>query len=98
MSKHLGPWGKRGLLKLGQVVVPGDGILPSFRETTFAAHVDRMLDYMTDHDRDGLKLLLPMLAFVPKVGIRGLLILAEHNQRFPGPVGVVLRMLRFGLK
>ena len=44
-----------GLLKIGDVLIPGDGELPSFSESRCAEQADRMLAYMYDGDRNGVK-------------------------------------------
>ena len=44
----------KGLLKAGDIIIPGDDDLPSFSACGCAAEIDRMLPYMSDSDRRGL--------------------------------------------
>jgi aldehyde dehydrogenase (NAD+) len=87
-----------GLLKVGDVVVPGDGELPSFSASGCAQHADRMIAHMSPSDRDGLTLLLGVFRFVPGIALRGLLRLTDRHARFPEPIATVLRMVGIGVK
>lgn len=97
-SKHLSPTQMRGLAKVGDVVVPGDDLLPSFTASGAPDHVDRMLDHMTDFDRDGVKLLLTVFRFLPGFLIAAILTLAGRDKSFPGPLGAACRMVNIGIK
>lgn len=97
-SKHLSDTQMRGLAKVGDVVVPGDDLLPSFTASGAPDHVDRMLDHMTDFDRDGVKLLLTVFRFLPGFLIAAILTLAGRDKSFPGPLGAACRMVNIGIK
>lgn len=88
----------RGLLRVGDVIVPGDGEFPSFTRSGVAAHADRMLDYMTDSDLAGVRFLFTLFTFLPKPLIRGLLWLTDRDRSLPGPLGAACRMIRIGVK
>ncbi len=98
ISKYFGHLQNRGLNKLGDVIIPGEGIFPSFSSTGFSSHVDRMLDYMYDDDREGLTLLMTVFAFMPSFVIRWIVLLSEKNAAFPDVIGAPLRMIQLGLK
>jgi acyl-CoA reductase-like NAD-dependent aldehyde dehydrogenase len=87
-----------GLLKLGDVIIPGDGDLPSFSASGCAVHADRMIAYMNPGDRDGITALLGVARFLPRVALRGLLRLTERHTAFPAPIAAGLRMINIGLK
>lgn len=87
-----------GLLKLGDVMVPGDGALPSFSASGCAAHADRLIAHMTPGDRSGVTFLLGALRFLPRFALRGLLRLTDRHASFPEPIGAGLRMLGIGVK
>jgi hypothetical protein len=97
-SRNLSAGQLRGLLKVGDVLIPGDGELPSFSESGAAEHADRMLDYMHEGDRSGVKLLLGLCRFLPRLLIRGLLRLTERPPAAPAALGAALRTIGIGIK
>ena len=97
-SELLSPTQMRGLIKAGEVILPGTERSPSFAATGCAAHFDRMGAFLSPDDLGGLKILLTLLAFCPAWAIALLMTLATHNRKFPGFVGAGLRMLELGLK
>lgn len=88
----------RGLLRLGDVVIPGDGVLPSFSDSGSAAGIGRMLPYMHDADRDSLLMLLSACATLPKPAIRAVVAAAAKGDRAPEPLAGALRMANIGIK
>ena len=58
-----------GLLKIGDVLIPGDGELPSFSKSRCAEQADRMLAHMYDGDRNGVQ--VPALALPLPAAFRG---------------------------
>ncbi|MCO4792820.1 MAG: aldehyde dehydrogenase family protein [Bacteriovoracaceae bacterium] len=97
-SKHFGNIQMRGLNKLGDVIVPGEGSFPRFGQTEFSSEIDRMLDYMYEDDRSGLSLLMTIFAFTPSFLIKWVVLLSEKNAQFPDFIGAPLRMIQLGLK
>lgn len=89
---------RRGLLRLGDAVVPGDDAMPSFSESGAAAGVDRMLPYLHEGDRDSLLLLLDACAVLPRPAVRGIVALATGADRHPAPLAAALRMTNIGIK
>lgn len=89
---------QRGLLRLGDVVVPGDESLPSFSESGAAAGLGRMLPYMHVGDRDSLLMLLDACALLPRSVIRAVVALAAGAERQPGLLAGPLRMANIGIK
>jgi hypothetical protein len=88
----------RGLVRLGDVVIPGDEALPSFSESGAAAGIDRMLPYMHEGDRESLLMLLAACATLPRPAIRAVVAMAARGDRAPGPLAGVLRMANIGIK
>lgn len=88
----------KGLLKVGDILIPGDAELPSFSASGCAVQIDRMLPYMTESDRNGFKLLMALFRFLPRPIIRALVALTEQQRRFPDPIGSLLRMMNIGVK
>jgi hypothetical protein len=97
-SKHLSATQLAGLRRVGDVLIPGDDELPSFSRSGAIEHVDRMLDYMYDFDRGGVRALLSVLRFAPRVAIRGLMALTDMHAHVPEPLAGAFRMVNIGLK
>jgi acyl-CoA reductase-like NAD-dependent aldehyde dehydrogenase len=87
-----------GLRRVGDVLIPGDDVLPAFSASGCAAHADRMLAHMTESDRAGVRLLLGVFRFLPRPALRALLALTERHRAFPGPLGAGLRLVNIGIK
>lgn len=97
-SRHLDARRLATLNRLGDIVCPGDDVLPRFSVTGCVAKFDDIADYMGENDRRDLILLLGVLAFLPTFVLRGVFVLARVGSRLPAPLGPVFRLLDFGLK
>jgi acyl-CoA reductase-like NAD-dependent aldehyde dehydrogenase len=101
VSKWLGKTQLRGARRCGDVIIPGDGKdFPAFSETGLIKHIDRMLDYMTEDDRDGLAMLFGLFAFLPKLVISLIMAMAKTktNAKFPSFLGASLRQIYIGIR
>lgn len=85
----------RGLERAGDVLVPGDDLLPRFSASLCAAEADRALDFVPAGDRKGLLLLLAVLSFLPGGAIARLLAAGESAR---GPLAPLLRQVHIGVK
>jgi hypothetical protein len=97
-SKYFTPAQLRVISRIGDVLAPGDGVLPRFSETGFVEHIDRMVAYFPPRDIAGLQLLTNVLRFTPDFVIRLLLRLTSLDRYFPGAIGANLRKLDIGLR
>ena len=97
-SRFMSPIQFRGLNRLGDAFIPGDGELPSFSACGCAEHVDRVLGPMPEEDRKDLLMLLGILSMFPVFVLRMFWWLLEASRWIPTPVGSFLRFLRTGLK
>lgn len=97
ISKHFSRLQLRGLNRLGDVVIPGDKDLPGFSDLGVEGHIDRILDYMNEDDKSGLKLVMTIFAFCPKFLIFFILWLTEKasGESF---IASQLRLVNTGLK
>lgn len=86
------------LNRLGDILCPGDEVLPTFSATGAVARFDDMADYMVVSDREDLKLLLTVFSFLPAFMIRLLLVLFGSMERLPAAPGSLGRLVMFGLK
>jgi hypothetical protein len=97
-SAYLNSQQLRGLEKTGDVMIPGGGEFPSFKQLGCIEHVDRIMEYMTEHDLADFRSLMGVFAFLPRFLIRALMSLTSSNHLFPGPIGGTLRLLELGVK
>lgn len=88
----------KGLVKTGDIILPGTDSMPSFSQTGCMEHMDRMLAYLTNDDLNGLRLVFGVLRWAPRLLILLLLLVCKHNRWFPGFIGAGLRMLEIGIK
>jgi len=88
----------KGILKAGDIIIPGSDEFPNFSSTNFIQHFSRMSSFMNQDDLDGLKLLTSLMALMPKSMIRLMLWCASHHQFAPGPLGVTLRQINLGIR
>lgn len=97
-SRHFSAAQLAGLRKVGDVLIPGDGDLPSFSGSGALEHIDRMADYMSTGDRDGVKFLASLFRYLPTPAVRALMWLSEQQEHLPGPLGTGARLVNIGVK
>lgn len=88
----------RGLIKTGDIILPGTNKSPSFSQTACVLYIDRMLAYLSEDDLNGLRLVFGLFRWTPKWFIHLVLKGCKHNQKFPGFLGEAFRMLEIGIK
>lgn len=98
ISKYFNPQQLRGLIKAGDVILPGTDVSPSFSHTGCIDHVDRMASYLTSDDLGGLRFLLGMFRYLPKWLIRLLMTACVKNSLAPGFLGSALRTIDLGIR
>lgn len=87
----------RGLLRLGDAVIPGDADLPAFSASGCAGEIERMLPYMYAGDRASFLALCTAAAALPRVGLRAL-VAATGAAEQAGPLAPTLRLAAIGIK
>jgi hypothetical protein len=97
-SKYFTSAQLRVINRIGDIIAPGDEVLPRFSECGLVEHVDRMVTYLPGSDVARLRLLTSVLRFAPDLTIRLLLRLASLDRCFPGRIGADLRKLDIGLR
>ena len=98
ISKYFSQNQLLGLVKVGDVILPGTDVSPSFSAIGCIDHVDRMAAYLNPDDLNGLQMLLAIFRYAPKWAIRLLMTLCLKNERFPGFMGAALRTVDLGIK
>lgn len=94
----LSPMALRGLRRLGDVIIPGDGEFPSF---TGSGCIDRANELAAEAPPDDIRalgMLLSILAIKPKFALRMLCWMMMNANRFPEFIAVPLRQLNIGLR
>lgn len=97
-SKHFNARQIKGVLRLGDAIIPGDERLPRFSETQFISDIDRMLDYMEKSDREGLAFLMSLISFMPLWKIKIILSISSLEKKMPRTIGTPFRLINLGLK
>jgi len=98
MSKQLSNRQLQGVLKIGDVLLPGgDGFL-SFSQSNQIIKIDRILDYMPAPDIKDLGMLLAFFGILPGSLLRALWWLIDSSHLWPGNMGATLRLTRIALR
>jgi hypothetical protein len=87
-----------GLLKVGDILIPGDNDLPPFSSTLCAVEADRMLAHMYPDDRAGVRMLLGIFGLLPRFLIHAVYWLTEQHASLPEFLAAPLRMANLGIK
>ncbi|GMW02894.1 MAG: hypothetical protein AMXMBFR84_40300 [Candidatus Hydrogenedentota bacterium] len=98
VSQFLDEKAIRGLERLGDIILPREGRLPSFSEVGCVEHVDDVLAYAPPEDAASLNTVLGVLSFVPTFGLRGVVWCMHRADNWPGPLGSTLRLLNMGVR
>lgn len=97
-SDYLSNAGLRALVRIGDVLCPGDDEFPSYSETGCIEHVDRMLATVPEADMKDLNLLLSVLSIKPTFVLRWLVRNMAESHGSNGMLSSLFRMLDFGLR
>jgi acyl-CoA reductase-like NAD-dependent aldehyde dehydrogenase len=98
ISKYFSQNQLKGLLRVGDIILPGTDTSPSFSKAGSINHIDRMAKYLSEDDLNGLQMLFGVFKWTPKWVIKFIMFLCNHNKRFPGFLGAGLRMIEIGVK
>ncbi len=98
ISKYFSPTQIKGLLKAGDVILPGTQNSPSFSATGCISHIDRMAGALSKDDLSGLKMILSLFRWMPNWKISMLFKLWHKSDKMPSFIGTGLRMLEIGVK
>ncbi|MFC4160573.1 aldehyde dehydrogenase family protein [Chitinimonas lacunae] len=85
-----------GLDRLGDLLCPGDDLLPPFSSCGAGTEIDRLAIAMDPRDRADLKKLLRLTAYAPRSTLRALLALLDAADRHAG-WPAELRLARLGV-
>jgi len=98
MSTLISKAAVRGIVRLGNILIPGDGEMPSYEEYGGYEHVDDLLMYAPKSDIGDLGLLLMILSFMPKFVLVWLVgkMAASHGKG--NGLWILLRQLDMGIR
>ncbi len=96
--RHLGPLQIKAVNKVGDILLPGVGGMPSFSKTGCVQDIDRVLDYVPPSDLGDLKGLLLLLGLMPRGFLVALLWLLERSVNSSLPGAALARTIRLGLR
>lgn len=88
----------RSLERLGDMIVPRLGSLPTFSELGCITHVDSVLTYAPPEDVASLKTLLDVLYYVPDFLLRLLVRAMAKPDKWPAFIATNLRLLDMGVR
>jgi hypothetical protein len=97
-SSWLSPAQLAGLVKVGDVLVPGEGDLPSLSASNCAAAADRLFAHMAPADRDAVRIVLGVFRWLPRPVLYAIFWLTSRHRVAPEPLARVLRLVNLGVK
>ena len=97
-SKYFSTAAIRGVNRIGDVMIPRNGSLPSYSEFGGAEHLDDLLAYAPEKDIKDLNLILSILSFMPRFVLRWLVTKMTKSHHAGDGISVVFRQLDLGLK
>ena len=99
MSKLVSKAAVRGIVRLGNILIPGDGDqMPSYEEYGGYEHIDDLLEHAPPSDIGDLGLLLSILSIMPKFVLVWLVnnMAASHSKG--NGLWVLMRQLDMGIR
>ncbi|GMV93786.1 MAG: hypothetical protein AMXMBFR82_35640 [Candidatus Hydrogenedentota bacterium] len=97
-SEFLNRRALRALERMGDLVVPRVGKLPSFTDLGCIEHVDSVLAYAPPEDSASLRTLLNVLYFAPSFVLRFLLRAMANPDRYPEFLAANFRLIDMGVR
>jgi|GEM_PF-4216647 len=88
----------QGLVKIGEIIIPGQAGFLSYSESNKAQHVDRMIKHLNEDDKKGIILLLSLLGFIPSFFLKIFIKLIFNYKKYPKIISPLINMIMLGLK
>lgn len=98
MSNTLSPNAKKALTRIGDILLPKNGDLPSFSETGSIEHIDNLTQYAPESDISDLNMVLTLLSYMPDFVLKWLVSKMEASLESTGPIASTFRQLNFALR
>lgn len=97
-SRYISPAAVRGLVRIGDILCPGDAEFPSYSKLGCVEHVDIALEYAPAADIKDLGLLLSILSVMPKGVLEWLVRQMAESHDSDSALSTTFRQLDFGLR
>lgn len=97
-SAYLGERQLVGINKIGDCYLPACDEFPSFSQSGCIRHVDRVVAFVPEQDLGDLKMILGLLAMLPKPLVWLILRCLEFLYENGLPLGTMPRQIRLGLR
>jgi len=97
-SNHISPAAVKGLIRIGDILCPGDDYFPSYSKLGCVEHVDIALEHAPASDIKDLGLLLSILSFMPGFVLRWLVQQMAESHDSDSSLSTTFRQLDFGLR
>lgn len=98
MSKILSKSALKAINRIGDIMLPKNGELPSYSELGGIEHIDEILRYAPEGDMKDLNMVLSILSVMPKFVLKWLVNKMRRSHERGGGLWVIMRQLEFGLK
>lgn len=97
-SKYLSKSALKSLSRIGDLLIPGDDTFPSFTAYQCLDHIDDLVAFVPDEDRQSLNMVLGILAPMPDSILKWLIKKMATSHLNNGPLGDVFRQLNMGIR
>ena len=100
MANHFSNSAKKGLSRMGDLILPASGEFPKYSDVAGLQYIDELVINAPKEDINSLNLLLTILSFMPTFILKWLIGKMATSQSNPsnGFIGVTFRQLDVGLK
>jgi len=98
MSKIFSKSALKALNKIGDIMAPENGELPSYSVCGCIEHVDDVAGYAPENDIKDLGMLLSILSFMPDFVLQWFVKAMNDSHQKNGGLSDLFRMLDFGIK
>lgn len=88
----------KGLTRIGDILIPGEGEFPSFSEYMCMEHIDDLVHFAPEDDIKDLGMVLGIFSILPKSFLNWLVKKMAHSHKNHGPLGTLLRQLNLGVR
>lgn len=79
--------------RLGDIIIPKDDLLPSFKELGCIEYIDDIISYAPSDDTKDLKLLLNSLSLMPDLALKKIVDTMQDNKALPEFISSNFRLI-----
>jgi len=97
-SKYLSKSALKAFGRIGDLLIPGDDTFPSFTAYQCLDHIDDLVGYVPEDDRQSLNMVLGILSPMPNAVLKWLIKKMAKSHMDNGLLGDVYRQLNMGIR